>query len=91
MFQYVRIIIFDLIFQVEIDMEKALDQIIVIVPFTYYLQLENKIKIELLAYLLFNIPLINVILNLGLPFFFLWAWLTLDSSCENHSLNIKDL
>ena len=44
MFQYVRIIIFDLIFQVEIDMKKALGQIIVIVPFTYYLQLENKNK-----------------------------------------------
>jgi len=71
-------------------MEKALDQIIVIVPFTYYLQLENKKKIKLLAYLFFNIALINVILDLGYHFF-LWAWLTLDSSCENHSPNIRDL
>jgi hypothetical protein len=63
MFQYVRTIIFDLIFHVEIDMKKALDQIIVVIPFTYSLQLENKNKMALLAYLLFNIALINMILN----------------------------
>jgi hypothetical protein len=60
--QYVGIIIFDLIFQVEIDNKKALDQIIVVVPFNYSLLLENKNKMGPLAYLLFNIVLINMIL-----------------------------
>ena len=63
MFQYVRIIIFDLILQVKIDREKALDQKIIVAPLTYSLQLENKNKMALLAYLLFNIALINMILD----------------------------
>jgi len=61
--QYVRIIIFDLIFQVEIDNKKILDQIIVVVPFNYSLLLENKKKMVPLAYLLFNIALVNMILD----------------------------
>ena len=63
MFQYVRIIIFDLILQVKIDREKALDQKIIVAPLTYSLQLENKNKMAFLAYLLFNIALINSILD----------------------------
>jgi len=63
MFQYVRIIIFVLIFQMEIDMEKVLDQIIIIAPFTYSLQLENKNKNGTLGVFIFNIALINIILD----------------------------
>ena len=76
MFQYVRIIIFELIFQVKIDGEKALDQKIIVAPLTYSLQLENKNKMAFLAYLLFNIALIIVILN-NSHHFFLWVWLCL--------------
>ena len=63
MFQYVRIIIFELIFQVKIDREKALDQKIVVAPFADSLLLENAKKMILLAYLLFNIALINMMLD----------------------------
>jgi len=47
----------------EIDMEKVLDQIIIIAPFTYSLQLENKNKNGTLGVFIFNIALINIILD----------------------------